>query len=115
MRFPLLPQSPPLPPGSAARDGEFCCLQPFLTRFLSHKTPPFLLGAPFAKPALSEGWDFSEPSTGAVTSMGAGGYVEESPFPHLLRFPPQHYFLLSLLRFQSPDLELHERERKRNP
>lgn len=34
--------------------------------------------------------------------------MEETPFPHLLSFPPQHYFLLSLLRFQSPDLELYK-------
>lgn len=47
-------------------------------------------------------------------SLWADGCTKGVP-PHLLSFPPQHNFLLPLLRLQSPDLKLHRRDRLLGP
>lgn len=47
---------------------------------------------------------------GTPWGLGAVWRQNHPPTPHLLGFPPQHYFLLPLLRLQSPDLKLHKRD-----
>lgn len=118
MGFSVLPHSP----SPAARLScpkrpvILYCLQPSPTWLLSHKNPPTLLVNPLPELALTGGQGVSEPSAGARTPKGPGAIWRQThpPAHHLLSFPPQHYFLLPLLRLQSPDLKLHKRERERD-